>query len=344
MPTLCETLANSGRRIYNFVIINIRIRNSVRRIKNQELRIKNGNTEYRIKLTPFAQNNKMLLWIIPFALLGSIFSTIGGVILLKKENLARRASIFLITFAAGVLLGVSFLDLLPESVEGIGSVNTAAWYALGAIAVLFIVERFLWWYHHHRFEAQEHHVEHYNEHTLNPSQVYLLLIGDAIHNFIDGVVIAAAFMVNIPLGVAVSVGVVIHEVPQEIADFGLMLSAGFTKARTLFLNLLTASTTLVGALIAYIALISVESIVPYLLAIAMGVFVYIALSDLIPAIHHQSEHKHDWVQFLLFVGGILIVFLIGLSSGAAHLHEHEEGHEEENKLEEEHSAKFMPMS
>ncbi|OGZ62633.1 MAG: hypothetical protein A3H51_00690 [Candidatus Spechtbacteria bacterium RIFCSPLOWO2_02_FULL_38_8] len=255
----------------------------------------------------------MLFWILLFSLLGSVFSTVGGVFLLLKRNFAQRISLFLITFAAGVLLAVAFSDLLPEAAELFGDVNRASAWVLGAIVVLFITERFLWWYHHHRMDTREH--PHHAKKHVQPTHAYLLMIGDTIHNFIDGLVIAASFMVSFPLGVSVSLGVVAHELPQEIADFGIMVGAGFSRLKTLLLNLATALATLVGAVTAYFILGSAKHITPYLLAIGAGVFIYIALSDLIPVIHHQSEHKHDVLHFVLFIFGILFIFWIGLLSG-----------------------------
>ena len=231
---------------------------------------------------------------------------VGGVFLLWQQNLAKRFSLFLISFAAGVLLGVAFLDLLPESLEKFGDITPVAWYALFAIAFFFTVERFLWWYHHHRLETQEHPSEQF----VSRQQAYLLLIGDAIHNFIDGMVIAAAFLTNMQLGVGVAVGVIAHEVPQEIADFGVMLSAGMSRTRVFFLNLAAALTTLLGALVALVALRAVEGFIPIILAFAFGIFVYIALSDLIPIIHHRSEHKYDIIHFLLFVAGIGLIAVL----------------------------------
>ncbi|MDX1608060.1 MAG: ZIP family metal transporter [Candidatus Spechtbacterales bacterium] len=251
----------------------------------------------------------MLLWIILFTILGSVFSMVGGVFLLWRENFTRKISLFLISFAAGVLLGVGFLDLIPEAFEGLGDLSKVTFSALAAISVLFVIERFLWWYHHHRFEAEEHSKEHVG-HKVNKAHAYLLLTGDSIHNFVDGVVIAAAFLADFSLGVGVAVGVIAHEVPQEIADFGVMISSGFDKMKTLLLNFATALSSLLGAIIAYFALQQVEAVIPYILAVAAGVFIYISLSDLIPAIHHRSEHKYDILHFLLFTGGIALIFLM----------------------------------
>lgn len=256
----------------------------------------------------------MLGWIILFSIAGSVFSTSGGLLLLTREKLTNRISLFLISFAAGVLLGVAFLDILPEAIEKIGSVEEALYYTLGAIVAFFIVERFFWWYHHHRFQAKEHRHE-TERHNLNQAHAYLLLIGDSIHNFVDGIVIAAAFLTSFPLGVGVSLGVIAHELPQEIADFSIMLNAGFSRKRVLILNLLSALTTLLGAVLAFFALGVLSMFVPPVLAISAGVFIYLALSDLIPAIHHQSEHKYDIIHFSLFIFGIVLIFLLGMLTG-----------------------------
>jgi len=189
----------------------------------------------------------MLLWIILFSIAGSFLSMAGGLILLWKEKFARKFSLFLISFAAGALLGVAFLDLLPEALEASGSIERVALGALAAIVILFILERFLWWYHHHRTHTEEHTKHGDHPDTANtPTKAYLLLVGDSVHNFVDGVLIAAAFLTDFSLGVGVAVGVVAHELPQELADFGVMLDSGFSRLKTLVLNFLAASTTLVG--------------------------------------------------------------------------------------------------
>lgn len=244
----------------------------------------------------------LLFYIILFSLFGSIFSTIAGIILLWREKLAQKAALFLITFAAGVLLGVAFLDLIPEAFEILENIKVVAFWILSAIVLLFVIERYLWWYHHHRFDTEDHS----HQHT-QPAHAYLLLAGDSIHNFIDGVLIASAFLLSFPVGVTVTIGIIAHELPQEVADFSVMIAAGFSRAKTLILNLASALATLVGAVLAYFYLSGAEGLIPYLLAIGAGVFIYIALSDLIPSIHHQSEHKYDILQFLLFVGGIVLV-------------------------------------
>ena len=250
----------------------------------------------------------MLAWIILFSLAGSFLSMAGGLVLLWKEQAAKKFSLFLISFAAGVLLGVAFLDLLPEALEQIGDIHKVTLTAVIAIVIFFVMERFLWWYHHHRIHSEEHtgQGDHPEESGI-AAKAYLLLIGDSLHNLVDGVLIAAAFLTDFNLGVGVAVGVIAHELPQELADFGVMLHAGFSKTKTLLLNFAAASMTLVGAVITFFIAPAIEGVTPFVIAFAVGVFIYIALSDLIPEIHHRSEHKYDLVHLALFIGGIVLI-------------------------------------
>lgn len=228
--------------------------------------------------------------------------------LIWKDQIARKLSLFLISFAAGVLLGVAFLDLLPEALEEIANPRSVVLIVVSAIVVVFVMEKFLWWYHHHRIHAEEHSgdIEHPEE-SGESAKAYLLMIGDTLHNFVDGVLIAAAFLADFSLGVAVSIGVIAHELPQEISDFSVMLHVGFSKTKTLLLNTLSASVALVGAILAFFILPTISGAIPFAIAFSAGTFIYISLSDLIPEIHHRSEHQHNFIHFLLFIAGIILI-------------------------------------
>ena len=161
----------------------------------------------------------MLIYILFFTLIGSVFSLIGGVVLLFKEKFALKISHFLASFAAGVLLGAAFFDLLPEAAhkgEELG-INVFSWALIG-IVVFFLIERSIHWFHHHE-EFHEHKKE-------SKSTIPLIIIGDTVHNFVDGIVIAATFMISAPLGIVTALSVTAHEIPQEIGDFGLLLHKG----------------------------------------------------------------------------------------------------------------------
>jgi zinc and cadmium transporter len=209
----------------------------------------------------------------------------------------ERLEVSLLSFAAGVLLGTTFLKLFPEAVreQADGRIFTAA---LVAVAAFFILERFLHGFH-----------EHEDRHAA-PSR-YLILIGDGVHNFVDGVAIAASFIVSPAVGVATTLAVAAHEIPQEIADYGVLVSGGFTRARALFLNFLSSLSALLGALACFAF---ADLVVPYLgycMAATGGMFIYIAASDLIPELHH-SRWRDSWLCTGPFLAGMVLMGLLVL--------------------------------
>ena len=243
-----------------------------------------------------------LAYILLFTFLGSIFSLIGGVILLSKEKFALKISHFLASFAAGVLLGTAFFDLLPEAIhEGKSSGADVFFYTLIGIVLFFLIERFIHWFHHHE-EPHEHEKE-------TKSTVPLIIIGDTVHNFIDGIVIAATFLVSIPLGVVTALAVVAHEIPQEIGDFGLLLHKGLRRKKIIIFNVLSASAAFTGAIITYLLGGElVKGYIPIFLALTAGFFIYIASSDLIPEIHYEKRRGFAVIESLLLIFGIAVIW------------------------------------
>ena len=247
----------------------------------------------------------ILIYILLFTFLGSIASLVGGVILLYKEKYAIKIAHFLTSFAAGVLLGTAFFDLLPEAAqEAEKSGGDIFLWALVGFSTLFLIERSIHWFHHH---ASDH---------INPRQgksvIPLLIIGDTAHNFIDGILIALTFMVSIPLGVITSMAVVAHEIPQEIGDFAIMLHRGLGKKKVIVINILSALVAMVGAIITFVVGENIGTFLPIFLALAAGFFIYIAASDLIPEIHHEDKKNVSIIQtILLFLGMFVIYLLVG---------------------------------
>lgn len=240
-----------------------------------------------------------LIYILTFTFIGSILSLIGGMLLLSKEKFAVKISHFLSSFAAGALLGTAFFDLLPEAFEyakeGIG-INLFLW-TLGGMLIFFLLERFIHWFHRH-------------DEPLNKDKtvVSLVVLGDGVHNFIDGVAIAAAFMVSIPLGIITSLAVAVHEIPQEIGDFGILLHKGLSKFKVLWLNVLSALTAILGAIITFAAGESIRGLLPGLLATTAGFFIYIAASDLIPEIHNEERREVALIETVLLIFGVGFVW------------------------------------
>lgn len=235
-----------------------------------------------------------LAYILLFTFIGSIVSLIGGILLLAKEKFALKISHFLASFAAGTLLGTAFFDLLPESLEGGGEIDVFWWTLIG-ILTFFLLERFI---HHHHDDPE------------NKNVVPLIVVGDSIHNFIDGVAIAATFLISVPLGIVTSLAVAAHEIPQEIADFGLMIHKGVKRNQVLKINFLSALFAMVGATLTFFVRDQVEGLLPIFLSLTAGFFIYIAASDLIPEIHHEDKRVVALMETLLLLLGVLVIWLV----------------------------------
>ena len=255
----------------------------------------------------------ILAYILIFTLLGSVVSLIGGILLLAKEKFALKISHYLSAFAAGALLGTAFFDLLPEAkdfAEG-KDINIFLWTLVG-ILVFFILERFI---HHHDSPSGEAGQSH--DSMEKKTVIPLIVIGDIVHNFIDGMAIAATFLISIPLGIVTTLAVSAHEIPQEIGDFGLMLSRGVKRAKVLQINFLSSLAALFGALLTYIYQDILHGLLPIILSITAGFFIYIALANLIPEIHSRENKKTAfWETVMLFIGVLVIYFTISVLEGA----------------------------
>lgn len=249
-----------------------------------------------------------LSYILLFTFIGSIGALIGGLLLISKEKFALRVSHFLASFAAGTLLGTAFFDLLPEAAHHVeeeqSDINIFFWTLLGII-LFFFIERFIHWFHHHE-DYHEHEEFHKHE---SKTSVPLIIIGDTVHNFIDGVVIAATFMVSIPLGIITTLAVAAHEIPQEIGDFGLLLHKGMKRIKIIYVNVLSALAAFAGAILTYFMGDMIEYALPIFLAITAGFFIYIASSDLIPEIHHERRKGFALIESLLLVLGIIVIMV-----------------------------------
>lgn len=247
----------------------------------------------------------MDIWLIVlfWSLIGSIFSIIAGLLLVARKVSLDVVQRLAVPFAAGSLLAASFLDLIPEAYAA-GDARIVAVVMLVGFLLFFILERFLGWFHHHHSHGNS---------SVHPT-AGLIVIGDTLHNFIDGLVIGAAFLIDIPTGIVVTIAVAAHEIPQELGDFGLMLSYGMSRKSVALVNFLSALATVVAALGVVAIGGSVEFAEPYLLALAAGFFVYIAASDIIPTIHAESKLRIANFQTGVLLAGVVIVgYLIGAS-------------------------------
>ncbi len=240
----------------------------------------------------------LLSYIILAALAEAAVSFSGGFFVLFRESVARWVAHRILGFAIGALLGVAFFDIIPEAAQALGE-RVAFGYVVFGIVIFFAAEKLLRWYHHH--EGHESEVRPF---------ATLILAGDAIHNFIDGVALAVSFLVSVPLGIATTIAVLLHEVPQEVADFGVLVKGGFSRRRALGYNFLISLTTILGAVAGYAAGQALAWLLPYILAVIGGNFLYIALSDLIPETHEETGFGHLLVQILLMGVGIAVIGLV----------------------------------
>lgn len=240
----------------------------------------------------------MLLWIIGFSVLGSVGAVAGAALFLFFPEGIRKVLVpCLVSYATGTLLGAAFLGMIPNALEQAPATTVMA-TVLAGMVMFFALEKLVIWRHCHEIECEVH-----------GRAAPLILIGDAFHNFVDGVVIAAAFITSIPLGITTALAVIAHEVPQEVGDFGILLDSGYSRGKALLFNGLSSLTTLPGALAAYFWLAETRDAVPAILAISAASFIYIAAADLIPTLHRQATPLASLRQLVLLLAGIgTIVF------------------------------------
>ena len=225
----------------------------------------------------------------------------------------------LVSYAIGALLGASLLEVLPEAVEMGGNIETVAKAVLGGILLFFLLEKLVLWRHCHD-EVCEAHGSQGDDHTHHDHgrSGLMITVGDTFHNFVDGIIIAGAFLADFRLGVVTALAIIAHEIPQEIGDFLILLHSGYSRTQALLLNFLTAVATLVGALVAYYALSMLEGWTPILLGVGGASMLYVALSDLIPGLHKRAEIGATLQQLVLIGMGVGSVGLVGHLLGNGH--------------------------
>lgn len=246
----------------------------------------------------------------------SLLSFVG--LIFVARNWKERAEMRAVAFAAGVLLATTFLDLLPEALEHVTGDSMILWATLGAMVLFYYLERLIHGRHQHH--GEESHAGH---HTASR---YFILVGDGIHNFIDGVAIAASFIVSPELGILTTLAVAAHELPHEVGDYAILVRSGYSRARALFFNFLSGLTAVLGAVATFVAADFVEANLAWFLAAVAGMFLYIAAANLIPELHHQRV-KGKFIYGLPFFAGVLVIALLTIY--LPHAHAEETGHSSE---------------
>lgn len=250
----------------------------------------------------------LLAWIIIFCLLGGLLSVLAAALfLVLREPLRNHILPHLVSFATGALLGAAFLGLLPHALASVNSSDTHVIPMAVLLGLLgfFVLEKLVLWRHCHADHCEVHAPD---QRSRDHSTGTMILIGDSLHNFLDGILIAAAFLTDIHLGVVTSVAVAAHEIPQEVGDFAVLLHSGFSRRRAFLYNVLTSLTTVIGGVLSYFALQSMQAALPYILAVAASSFIYIAVADLIPTLHQRVEGKAALQQVVLIAAGILLIY------------------------------------
>lgn len=230
----------------------------------------------------------------------SLISLIGVFTLSIKHEKLEKVLIYLVSLSTGTLLGDAFIHLIPEAYKNSENGVSTSLYILSGILFFFIVEKFFHWRHCHHVPSGDH------PHPFS----YVILAGDTVHNFIDGLVIAASYFISIPVGIATTIAVVLHEIPQEIGDYGSLVYGGFSKTKALFFNFITGLTAVLGAVIVLLIGVRVAGIIDFLAPFAAGGFIYIASSDLIPELHKNTEAKKSILQIFTFILGIGLMLLL----------------------------------
>jgi len=226
----------------------------------------------------------------------SAISLVGAISLFLRHKTLEKFLFLAIAFAAGSLLGAAFLDLLPEAMADGAGAGMLIFTLLGVLA-FFVMEKLLYWRHCHDEDCKVHNF------------TYLSLVGDGVHNFIDGMIIAASFLASVPLGITATLAIIFHEIPQELGDFSILLHGGFSKEKALLYNFLIALTAVLGALAVYFFAPHVQNLSSVLVPFAAGGFIYIAAVDLIPELHKETDLKRSALQLIMLICGIGVIWL-----------------------------------
>jgi zinc and cadmium transporter len=268
----------------------------------------------------------LLTWIVLFTAIGGVLSALAAsAFLIVSERVRARVLPHLVSFATGALLSAALLGLLPHAIEaaGLSDAHKIGMTLLGGLLLFFVLEKMVLWRHchedvcevhvnpepHGHAHAHNHNHNHAHDARRDKASAMLILIGDGFHNVLDGVLIAAAFMTDVHLGVVTAIAVCAHEIPQEVGDLAILLNGGMSRVRALTLNMLASVTSVLGGVVAYFAMAEVQDVLPYAIAIAASSFLYIAVADLIPGLHRKVDPGSGVWQFLYILLGVAVIYV-----------------------------------
>ena len=248
-----------------------------------------------------------LLYIVIATFVGGLLSVLIAASL--TATVLSRVVQHLVSLSAGVLLGTALLDVLPEAFESKASPQALFGTLLAGLLFFFLLEKAELYRHSHHHEGDEHHHHHGFDHEQAGRGGWSVIMGDSIHNFCDGIIIAAAFLADTRLGVVTSLAIIAHEIPQEVGDYIVLLNAGFSRGRALFYNALSGMAAVLGGVIGYFIVGPWEALFPYLLVVASSSFIYVAVADLIPQLQHRLTLRETVAQLAWLAAGLLIVLV-----------------------------------
>ena len=252
----------------------------------------------------------VLLWIVTASLTGGVLSVCCAA--LFALNARAHWVNALVSYAIGALLGAVFLDILPEAIRLSSNAAMLSGTVLAGILLFFTLEKLLLWRHCHHDHCEVHEPAEVNSHGRSGT---MIMVGDTFHNFVDGIIIAAAFLTDVQLGIVTALAIIAHEIPQEVGDFMILLHSGYSKFQALALNLLSSVATLIGGVLGYFALQAMQGAVPTLLALAAASMIYVAVADLIPGLHQRTRLRDTIEQVSLIVAGVSSIFIVNLAVG-----------------------------
>jgi len=239
-----------------------------------------------------------LLYALIASLIVSLISLIGVFALVIKDGLLKRLMIFLVAFAAGGLIGGAFFEIIPEASEYVKDITQLFFYVILGYTLFFILEKYLYWRHCHSAECKVHRF------------TYLNIIGDVVHNFTDGLILGAVFLVDIKAGIATTLAIIFHEIPHELGNFTVLLYGGFSKLKALLFNFLSALFAVAGTIVGYYCASKINGFISVLLPAAAGGFIYIASCDLIPELHKEQDGRTSALIMLTFIFGIMLMYCL----------------------------------
>ncbi len=253
----------------------------------------------------------VLLWIVIASIAGGVLSVLGAALFAFNSHMQRYLGA-MVSYAIGALLGAVFLDILPEAIELTGNVAALSATVLFGIMLFFILEKLVLWRHCHHEHCEAHELsQEVHSHDHGRSGM-MITVGDTFHNFVDGVIIAAAFLTDVHLGMVTALAIIAHEIPQEVGDFVILLHSGYSKLRAFQLNLISSFASVAGGILGYYTLQTMQAWIPTLLALAAASMLYVAVADLIPGLHKRTRLRDTLQQVLLIGSGVATIYIMSL--------------------------------